>query len=113
MTKDEMKRFKAQILALLDELNKTSDAAQGDTDTVQLDQSALGRVSRVDALQQQQMALENQRRRERQRRQIAGALQRIESGDFGQCYVCEEPIALERLTLNPMLTRCRTCAEDN
>lgn len=111
MTKDELAAFRAQIMEMAAYLKETQETASGAADTVTLDQSAMGRVSRIDALQQQQMALEAQRRRTLQRRQIDGALLRIEQGSYGECYICGEPIALARLHLNPLLTRCLACAE--
>lgn len=113
MNREELSRFRTQIMALATALDETETTADSATDTVTLDQSAVGRVSRIDALQQQQMALEAQRRRALQRKQIDGALRRIDSGDFGDCYICGEPIALARLQLNPLLTRCLHCAESD
>lgn len=36
---------------------------------------------------------------------------RIESGDFGYCFKCGEPISLKRLDANPTTTRCMNCME--
>ena len=42
---------------------------------------------------------------------IEEALQRIESGDFGNCSECEKPIPQERLVAVPTATRCVPCKE--
>ena len=42
---------------------------------------------------------------------IEEALQRIESGDFGNCSDCEKPIPQERLVAVPTATRCVPCKE--
>ena len=78
--------------------------------TVELDQASVGRLSRMDALQQQQMALAEQRRRERTLKRIGAALRRLESGDYGLCVDCDEPIADARLTLDPATALCLDCA---
>ena len=78
--------------------------------TVTLDQTSVGRLSRMDALQSQAMLQEAVRRREQRLQEIAAALQRIESGDYGYCLSCEEPIASERLALDPGATLCIDCA---
>ena len=42
---------------------------------------------------------------------IEEALQRVESGDYGNCSDCENPIPLERLVAVPTATRCVPCKE--
>ncbi|MBE0508599.1 MAG: TraR/DksA C4-type zinc finger protein [Marinospirillum sp.] len=79
--------------------------------TVELDQSRVGRLSRMDALQGQQMALEAERRRNQQLRQVLAALKRIEAGDYGDCAECGEPIAPGRLEYNPAVECCINCAK--
>jgi DnaK suppressor protein len=111
MDKELIEQLQQKILKLKAELEETSETAHAASSTVALDQSAIGRVSRIDALQQQQIALESERRRQHTFAQIEGALVRIENGNFGDCYVCGEGIEIKRLQLNPLLTRCLHCAE--
>ena len=80
------------------------------TATVVLDQSSVGRLSRMDALQGQAMAQASQRRRVDQLRRIAAALARIDSGDYGYCLDCDEEIAPGRLAGDPAVTLCIECA---
>jgi DnaK suppressor protein len=84
--------------------------AADNTQVVELDQSRLGRLSRMDALQSQQMGLETARRKQHQLQVIEGALLRINSDEYGECFVCGEDIALNRLRLDPTVTRCLNCA---
>jgi len=93
------------------ELDDLESASKASTATVILDQTSVGRVSRMDAMQAQQMALELERRRKEQLLQIKAALNRIEKGDFGYCSACDEEIAMGRLTINPTVTRCVACSE--
>lgn len=105
-----MQRYKAILeerrasICALQEMSAESRSA------VELDQAAVGRVSRVDAFQAQQMALANERRRREELARIDAALARIENGTFGDCAACGEPIAPKRLDLDPSLTTCVRCA---
>ena len=57
----------------------------------------------------------NLRLRGRERRlmnKIDYALQRIDANEFGECVVCEEPIALKRLRARPVTTMCIECKEE-
>jgi DnaK suppressor protein len=65
----------------------------------------------MDALQAQAMSQETERRRQVELRQIASALRRIDSGDYGYCTECDEPIAEARLRYNPATPLCIHCAE--
>lgn len=111
MKEEKLADFREQLLLLRERTQAAADMAQSATATVELDQTRQGRLSRMDALQGQQMALERERRRKAQLTRIEGALRRIESGDFGFCFVCEEEIDLRRLEADPTLTRCTECAE--
>jgi DnaK suppressor protein len=77
---------------------------------VTLDQQAVGRLSRQDALLSQSMAKATQARRHAQRAGLAAALERLNSGDFGYCDDCGDEIALKRLEFDPTVTRCIGCA---
>jgi DnaK suppressor protein len=102
---------RARLLALRDELLQSRRDSAEDVKPVALDQAAVGRVSRVDALQMQHMALETARRREQRLTLISGALGRIESGDYGFCVDCDEAIDERRLSADPTALRCIRCAE--
>ena len=92
--------------ALLDVAESTREAAR----TVELDQTRVGRVSRMDALQAQAMAKESDRRRLLALQRIANALQRIEDDDYGYCVACHEPIMANRLEVDPGALLCIDCA---
>ena len=111
MTKDQISQFKQNLLTQRDELQELEQEFSKSGSTVVLDQSSVGRLSRMDAMQAQQMALETARRRQLQAQKIEGALRRIETGDFGYCYICEEEIDTRRLQADPSNTRCLKCAE--
>jgi len=72
---------------------------------------AIGRLTRQDAMQQQQMTLETRRRLELQRTQIQTALQRMEKGAYGICVMCKKPISEQRLEIVPESPLCVPCLE--
>lgn len=78
--------------------------------TVALDQSSVGRVSRVDALQAQAMSLAAQQRRAVELGRIVAALQRVEEGEYGYCLNCSEMISPERLEIDLSAEYCVACA---
>ena len=79
--------------------------------TVQLDQTRVGRLSRMDAMQQQAMAKAELSRAKQQLRRIGNALQRLDADDFGFCVDCGEAIAAARLLVDPTVVLCFACAE--
>ncbi len=66
----------------------------------------------MDALQAQAISQERERRRTQELARIDAALQRIESGDFGYCADCDEPIAEPRLKFDPAVILCIGCASN-
>ena len=104
---DWQARLEAQRAQLLSDLNNGAAASA----PVELDQTRIGRVSRMDALQQQAMSKAADQRRRLELRQIEAALGRIQDGSFGYCAQCEEPIEDNRLAFSPANPLCLKCAE--
>ncbi|MED5374271.1 MAG: TraR/DksA family transcriptional regulator [Myxococcota bacterium] len=61
----------------------------------------IGRLSRVDALQQQSMAKAERQRTEQRLEQVEAALERVEDGEYGYCCLSGEPIGYKRLKARP------------
>jgi len=72
----------------------------------------IGRLSRMDAMQQQQMALESKRRTELTFARLKSALRRMENGEYGQCLECGEMISIKRLKSQPEVTLCIECQSE-
>lgn len=83
----------------------------GGAATVELDQSRVGRLSRMDALQSQAMHTETLNRAQRQVSALKYALTRLDNDDFGLCASCDDMIADARLQHNPAAVLCINCAE--
>ena len=104
-------QFKQQLLTLALDIQAQEETFKETSQPVELDQARVGRLSRMDAMQSQQMALESSRRRQQQLVKIEGAMHRIDAGEFGYCFVCDEEIDVRRLAVDPTSTRCVTCVE--
>jgi DnaK suppressor protein len=102
---------RAALIANRTELLRLVESSAEARRTVELDQSRVGRLTRMDALQSQAMSVETDRRRKVELQHIDAALGRIEDGDYGYCLGCGEPIALKRLALNPTTPVCIECAQ--
>jgi DnaK suppressor protein len=107
----EIEQFKATLLRLRAELQDREETSKEAGKPVELDQASVGRLSRMDAMQAQQMAQESERRRQEQLLRIEAALRRIEAGEYGYCFVCGEEIDVRRLNADPGNTRCIHCVE--
>ncbi len=86
------------------------ESGKSSSATVKLDQTSVGRLSRMDALQAQAMSKELSRRREQSIADISKALARIDSGDYGYCEECGEAIAEKRLQIKPTALFCIECS---
>ena len=104
--------YRQLLMRRQEELCSLAQTGQEAADTVELDQSKVGRLSRMDALQAQAISQERERRRALELARIDAALQRIESGDYGYCVDCDEPIAEQRLKFDPAVTLCIGCASN-
>jgi DnaK suppressor protein len=111
MAPEQVEQFRKQLLTLRDTLIEALAINKNEVKPVILDQAAVGRVSRGDAMQVQQMALESSRRRERQLISVKQALARLEKEDYGMCTDCDEAINIRRLEIDPTAIRCINCAE--
>ena len=109
MTPERLSHFRDRLLALEKEIQTTLEASKEASGVVELD-TAIGRLSRMDAMQNQQMALELRRRQEQQLQRIANALKRMDQNRYGFCGRCKQPIAEERLEVSPDVVMCVKCA---
>lgn len=97
-----MRQLEEELLSLL-------DISAESADTVVLDQSKVGRLSRMDAMQQQAMAQSNRAGYRERLKAVRAALQSIYSGDYGYCEQCGEAINFARLQIRPESNICVSC----
>ena len=105
--------FRDQLLARERSLIEEEASGDDSAGTIELDQARVGRLSRMDALQAQQMAKASSRRRQLERGRIAAALRRIDDGEYGYCLGCGERIPEPRLAIDPAATQCVECASSS
>ena len=104
---DELQRFLLSESARLEELLKRS---KEDARPVDLDEP-IGRLTRMDAIQQQQMTKASRRSYETKLRQVRAALALFGKGEYGFCRLCEEPIGYPRLKARPEAPFCLSCQD--
>jgi DnaK suppressor protein len=92
------------------ELRQLSEMSSQSRAPVSLDQQSIGRLSRMDAMQQQAMAQSNERQRSAELARIDAALKRIETGDYGYCLECGDEIVEKRLAFDASVALCIACA---
>lgn len=100
--------FRPVIDQLLADIDLELIASAESTKPIPPDVS-VGRLSRLDSMQMQQMALAGKRRLEEQRARLHEARRRIDSGTFGRCLRCGNDIAIERLQHQPDAVTCMPC----
>jgi DnaK suppressor protein len=110
MTHFDPIKMKDLLLKRREEVLSESDMASTSRDTVELDQTKVGRLSRMDAMQNQAMAQATERRRQIELVRIDAALERMESDEYGFCVDCGEEISPQRLELDPAVPICIQCA---
>lgn len=107
LTESQLKELHADLLALRESLNSTlSDDSR--TETVDLD-LPIGRISRIDAIQQQAMAEAEQRRAARRLEAVEAAIAFHDDGDYGFCKACGEELPYGRLKARPETPLCVSC----
>ncbi|WP_350333799.1 TraR/DksA family transcriptional regulator [Coralliovum pocilloporae] len=99
-----------QLLTLKAELEQLQAMSEDARSTVTLDQQSVGRLSRMDAMQQQAMAKASEENRLVMLERIKAALVRINHDDYGYCLSCGDDIADKRLDIDPTATQCVSCA---
>ena len=103
-------RMRKKITNRIEEIERENMTTPEARAVVVLDQQSVGRLSRMDALQQQAMAQATFRRRQQEKTRLKAALARIEEGEYGHCLDCGEDIAENRLELDPATPKCFSCA---
>ena len=104
-----LERFRQRLEELEAELAESVHGKSDATATVQLDTS-IRRLSRIDAIQSQQVALGLKARQNQALLRVRNALKAIAEGRYGVCRKCRGPISIERLEAQPDAPLCVQCA---
>lgn len=109
-TSKQLAAFRVRLKARIHRLEKEQDISSDQRNAVTLDQQSVGRLSRMDAMQQQAMALATHRRRQSEIAKAHATLKHLSSDEFGYCLECGEPVGHARLDHDPALVLCISCA---
>lgn len=110
-TVQDIAGIRAMLIERLAALKRADVRGQEGQAVVTLDQQAIGRLSRMDALQAQAMSKATQARRHAEAARIQAALRRMDEGEYGYCTDCGEGIAAARLAHDPATPKCIGCAK--
>jgi DnaK suppressor protein len=109
-TDEQLAAFEARLRALAADIDAQMGVYTESSKPVSPDEP-IGRLTRQDAMQEQQMAKHLRERLEKQRIRVITALERLQNGTYGVCVMCKEPIHPDRLALMPEAPACAPCLE--
>ncbi|MAS91795.1 MAG: molecular chaperone DnaK [Verrucomicrobiales bacterium] len=109
LTADELIDLEEIISEEIDRIREESEKSKTEREAISPDVS-IGRLSRLDSMQMQEVAKEAERRREERIGKLELALDRLDEGTYGRCEGCGEDIEFERLKVTPEAVRCSACA---
>jgi DnaK suppressor protein len=110
LTPEQVVLLQGELERALAKLTRSMKTTNKAARPVKLDQTSVGRLSRIDALQNQSLTQGLQERERVKAAQLTEALKRLEEGTYGTCEGCGEPIGFERLSLFPETRTCSRCA---
>jgi DnaK suppressor protein len=110
LSDEQLCTLQAKMLEERDRLRELLEQTKDDVVPVDLE-LPIGRLSRMDAIQQQKMAEAAREGYERQHHKIEAALRRLAQGEYGECVECGETIAFKRLLARPETRYCIDCQE--
>lgn len=109
LSPDQLDELQAELERQLRRLQKSMKVTDQALRPVELDQSAVGRLSRMDTLQNQSLSRGLREREVVQLSQIREALARFPDRTYGECTVCGGSIRFERLFVFPEAPECAGC----
>ncbi|HUH13227.1 MAG TPA: TraR/DksA C4-type zinc finger protein [Longimicrobiales bacterium] len=106
---EQLEEARVELARVLRKLERSMRSTEDAMRPVELDQSAVGRLSRMDSLQNQSLTRNLQERERAKLGQVTAALARMEAGTYGRCTECEGDIPFERLMIFPETPTCTAC----
>ena len=111
LTTAQREELHADLVALSEELHRALETSEEGARPVELSEP-IGRISRMDAIQQQSMTKANRQAAQLRLQQVEAALHRLSQGDYGMCLGCEESVGFGRLKARPEALLCITCQSE-
>ena len=112
LTGEQLGELAQDLRSLKSELEQALNASDQSAKPVDLEQP-IGRLSRMDAIQNQQIAKASRRNHELRLRLVLAAINNLEGGDYGLCTRCDGPIDFRRLKARPEARMCIDCARES
>lgn len=109
LTADQLEALTTALDRAVRKLERSMRTTEEALRPVTLDQSAVGRLSRIDSLQNQGLTRNLQEREQAKLGQVITAYQRIEAGTYGLCTECGGQIPFDRLDVFPETPTCAAC----
>jgi DnaK suppressor protein len=109
LTANQTEELRADLTAQLRKLERSMRVTDQALEPVKLDQSAVGRLSRIDALQNQGLTRNLQEREQIKLAHVREAFRRMDEGTYGRCVSCGSPIPFPRLYVFPETPTCAAC----
>jgi DnaK suppressor protein len=109
LTPEQVEELAVELRRQLERLHRSMRVTDANAEPVKLDQTAVGRLSRIDSLQNQSMARNLQQRERIKLADIEGALRRVEDGTYGLCITCGAELPFGRLYAMPECPTCSGC----
>ena len=104
----ELAAFRAALDTLEADLRVQLASSEQGARPVDLDEP-IGRLSRMEAMQQQSMTQANRRAAQLRLQQVEAARTRIDRDEYGECAECGEAIGFKRLVVRPEAPLCIGC----
>jgi DnaK suppressor protein len=108
LTQAQLNEFKADLEALKKSLRNLLESSRESAQAVSPD-SAIGRLTRMDAIQQQNMVKANRESYRLRLMQAEQALRLWANDEYGYCRRCDELIEYRRLKVLPETPFCLQC----
>ena len=104
----QLEELQHDLVALKQQLQRLVLSLGEAAEVVDLEQP-IGRLSRMDAIQQQHMSVANKQSTELRLKQVQQALNQMKEGEYGMCRKCDEPVGWRRLKARPEAAFCVRC----
>jgi len=111
LTSEQIDDRRRALERLADELGRLLETTREGTQTVDLDEP-IGRLTRMDAIQQQSVSAANRRSTDLRLRQVIQALEAVKRGEYGRCRRCDDDITYRRLEARPESPYCLDCQNE-
>lgn len=110
LTPEKLEQFR-EILLLAKASAEALLTQTSTSEPIERSGSAIGRLTRMDAIQMQAMEQMSRGQLQVRLQQIEAALKSFDRGTYGLCRLCREPIGIHRLEALPEAPFCVYCQE--